>query len=204
MKVSDIFRQKLDDIQSRIPIKLNMEVPEDNFQKYLDNSNKPALDKSGVDHSNDLQRAKLSKSMSKAYIPFNKAELMNKINNSIEASANRYKLDPNLIRAVMKQESAFNPYSLSTTGAQGLMQLMPDTADALGVDDPWNIEKNIDGGSQYLKEQLDTFGDIRLALAAYNAGSNSVLKYKGIPPYDETRDYIVKVLKYLDEYSLLT
>jgi SpoVK/Ycf46/Vps4 family AAA+-type ATPase len=137
------------------------------------------------------------------YIPQENANsLMSVINRSIIKSAEKYEIDPNLIRAVIKQESNFNPYAISKAGAQGIMQLMPETALLLGVNDPWNVEANIDGGTRFLKTQLQTFnGDIRLALAAYNAGPNAVKKYNGIPPYSETQNYVEKVLEYYKKYT---
>jgi Transglycosylase SLT domain. len=131
-------------------------------------------------------------------------ELMPRINAAIEKYSARFNVDPLLVRAVMKQESNFQPFALSTAGAMGLMQLMPDTASGLGVKDPYNIEENIRGGVQYLSFQLQNFNnDLRLALAAYNAGPNAVRKYGGVPPYEETRNYVERVLKYYNMYKAL-
>ena len=112
---------------------------------------------------------------------------MPRIDAAIEAFSEQFNVDPLLIRAVMKQESSFQPFALSTSGAMGLMQLMPGTAEGLGVSDPYNIEENIRGGVQYLSYQLKAFdNDLKLALAAYNAGPNAV-KVRGIRPTNKPR-----------------
>lgn len=113
----------------------------------------------------------------------------------VERWASDRALDPKLVQAVMQVESGYNPKALSNKGAIGLMQLMPGTASELGVDDPWNPEGNVAGGTAYLRRLLDTFsGDLELALAAYNAGPGAVLRHAGVPPYAETRTYVRKIL----------
>lgn len=102
-------------------------------------------------------------------------------------------LDSRLAWAVAKVESNLNPRAVSSKGAMGVMQLMPHTARELGVKNPFDAEQSIAGGIRYLKQQLDRFGSVELALAAYNAGPDAVERYQGVPPYPETRDYIRKI-----------
>ena len=119
----------------------------------------------------------------------------------ISSCSREFGVDSSLVKAVIHAESGYNPNAVSPTGAQGLMQLMPKTAQGHKVADCLNPSDNIRGGVRYLKFLLDTFkGNASLALAAYNAGLNSVAKYGGIPPYQETQQYVAKVLSYRNNY----
>src|SRR6185436_1163677 len=118
----------------------------------------------------------------------------------IAEAATRYRLDPVLIKSVMQAESAFNAMAVSPVGALGLMQLMPAVAEELGAEDPMDPRQNIMAGSRHLRQLLNSHGgNVKLALASYNAGPGNVAKYRGIPPFRETRNYVKKVTALLAE-----
>ena len=115
---------------------------------------------------------------------------------AVSAASDRYRLDPDLLNSVIRAESGFNPHAVSRKGAQGLMQLMPETASKLGVPNAFDPGANVDGGTRYLRELLERYNfDLIKALAAYNAGSKRVEQYHGVPPYQETRHYVASIVR---------
>ena len=124
------------------------------------------------------------------------------INNLIEEYASKNNLDKDFVKSVVRHESGFNVEATSRCGAMGLMQLMPSTAEGLGVTNAYDAEQNIAGGTKYLKGLMDRFDNNKeLALAAYNAGPNAVKKYGGIPPYKETQNYVKNIMKTYNDYK---
>jgi soluble lytic murein transglycosylase len=127
-------------------------------------------------------------------------EYIEKYTEIIDQASDMFEVEPSLIKAVIKAESGFNHKAVSHKGAQGLMQLMPATADLLRVNDPFDPTENIFGGTRYLRKMLDRFGHMELAVAAYNAGPEAVASHNGIPPYQETRTFVRRVIKYYNGY----
>lgn len=171
----DITLQRINMIENQFQslMSFGVQKPDEDFQKILDTSieNKKTPDKISRNEIEDL----------------------------IEKYAQKNELDSDFVKAVIKQESGFNPNATSHCGAMGLMQLMPATAEGLGVVNAYDAEQNIEGGTKYLKGLMDRFDNNKsLALAAYNAGPNAVKKYGGIPPYAETQNYVKKVLASYD------
>ena len=121
---------------------------------------------------------------------------------AINRASKQFRVEPSLIKAVIRAESDFDHTAVSYKGAQGLMQLMPETASEMEVRDAFNPEENILGGTRYLSLMLDRFrNNLKMALAAYNAGPERVEEYRGIPPYPETQTFVERVLKYYDQYG---
>lgn len=204
IRVEDILQQKISEIQSRIPLKMRIDQTV-SFSSMLQNQEEKLANKTIQLDTSKRKYPLVSGSYEAEYPRFSAEEisaLMPRINEAIANASAQYGIDQSMIRAIIKQESSFQPLALSTSGAMGLMQLMPETAKWLSVTDPYNIEQNITGGTRYFTDQLKAFGgDYQLALAAYNAGPNTVKKYNGIPPISQTQNFVKKVLEY---YSLYT
>jgi soluble lytic murein transglycosylase-like protein len=127
------------------------------------------------------------------------------IESHIQEAATRYGISPGLIAAIIEAESDFNPRAVSRRGARGLMQLMPETAARLGVEDPFDPRENIEAGVRHLRSLMDQFGnDLPRVLAAYNAGEHAVVGHRGIPPYRETQRYVRRILRRLDRDDAVT
>jgi hypothetical protein len=124
---------------------------------------------------------------------FGRSERTSDIHTIVNDVSSEHGVDPLLVHAIIKQESAYNPYALSPKGAQGLMQLIPSTAQSYGVTNVYDQRQNVEGGVKFLKHLMSRFEDMRLVLAAYNAGENAVVQYRGIPPYEETQEYVYRV-----------
>jgi soluble lytic murein transglycosylase len=157
-------------------------------------------DENGVWHFTNIRSDVKYKLYIRSY-PNKGAEYIRDYEGIISQASERFKVDPFLIKAVIKAESDFNQNAVSHKGAQGLMQLMPGTAEDMKVVDPFNPEENIFGGTRYLSIMLSRFNnDMRLALAAYNAGPERVEDHRGIPPIAETKSFIEKVMQYYGRY----
>ena len=152
-------------------------------------------DKRGVLHFTNVAPPSSAVRRFKRPIPGKGIERLKAYSTKIEAVSRRYRLDPDLLKAVIMAESGCEPYAVSRKGAMGLMQIMPETATELGVHNPFDPHANIEGGAKYLRQLLDRFdGNLLLALASNNAGPSAVERYGGVPPYGETRRYIRRVL----------
>lgn len=167
------------------------------FYSYKDNN--------GVMHFSNIRSDVRFKPHSKAGSTVARSDsTLDGIHRTIERVSMKYSVDSRLVKAIVRAESSFDPYAVSYAGAKGLMQLMPQTAKELNVVNPFDPAQSIDGGVRYFKRLLKSFEyDVKLALAAYNAGRTTVLRYGGIPPYKQTRDYVKKVLRFYDEYKRL-
>jgi hypothetical protein len=161
------------------------------------------VDEDGVTHLANVPTEKYNFVLKEGWVGFQLGADFEKYDPAIWKAAERYGVDYALVKAVIKAESNFDPLAISRAGARGLMQLMPGTANALGVNNSFEPEENIEGGVRYLRYLLDLFkGNLHLALAGYNAGENAVFRHNGIPPYGETKTYIQRVLRYFQDYSI--
>ncbi len=176
---------------------LGLILPSSPFEIY-----KYSEDKDGVVYLSNTPDAKKNLELEGEWVQFPLGPGFEKYDQVIRKVAERYNVDRALVKAVIKVESNFNPTAVSRAGAKGLMQLMPETASALGVNDSFNPEENIRGGARHLRYLLDLFkGDLQMALAGYNAGENMVSLYNGIPPCKETQTYVQRVLRHFKHYS---
>lgn len=162
-------------------------------------------DEDGVVHfsnrPSDSRYLKLAPSETDGRLEFTAGSVVpSDIDRMIRLAAHESQVQPALVKAVIKAESNFDPQAVSRRGAKGLMQLMPKTARAMGVHDPLHPGQNVRGGARYLRTMLDRYGDLRLAVAAYNAGPRAVDRFGGVPPYRETRAYVDRVLTYYRAY----
>lgn len=165
-------------------------VPTTTKYKWMMSERKPKA-------SNPTESASYKKTTYSTKIPTN-----SKYEDIIYNAAERYGIDPKLVKAIVKAESDFDSSAVSIAGARGLMQLMPETARIMGVRDIHDPEDNVEGGIKYLSKLLKMFDwKIPLAVAAYNAGENAVLKYGTIPPYSETQTYVKRVMYYYGKYK---
>jgi len=134
-----------------------------------------------------LVRAVMVKTTAKTVVASSPGKL---VTEAVDAAAKEHSVDPLLVHSVIRAESNYNPLAVSPKGAQGLMQLMPATARRFGVSNSYNLTQNIQGGVRYLRYLLDLFQDERLAVAAYNAGEQAVIRFGGVPPFAETQNYV--------------
>jgi soluble lytic murein transglycosylase-like protein len=153
-------------------------------------SSGPAIDVAAFDGFVEAANARSNDAASPAVARTPRGE----IERLVKLSAAEYGVDPALIEAIIERESAFDSNAISGAGARGLMQLMPQTAAGLGVTDSYDAAQNVAGGTRYLRSLLDRFGNVELAVAAYNAGPEAVRRYGGVPPYEETKSYVRNVM----------
>lgn len=157
-------------------------VGQPSFEEMMEQASMQQLDLGNARGTNDFSAGNFANS-----------RMTSELEQKIALESKKNGIDPNLVKAVIQTESNFNSKAVSPKGAMGLMQLMPPTAKMLGVEDPLDPMENIEGGTKFLGDMLNQFQDRKLALAAYNAGPGAVKKYKGVPPYAETKNYVSKI-----------
>lgn len=198
--VNSLIESKLNEIESRLPLNISLTKKDNTFQEMLNSlmEEKP-ISTYDADYKKPLNSTNLLQNFNIKNDGKNNSASINDIKNYILEASKKYGVSPNLIDSVIKAESDYEQYTVSKTGAMGLMQLMPSTAAYLGIDNPFDAKKNIDGGTKLLSELISKYNNVKLALAAYNAGEAAVDKYNGIPPYNETINYVNKILKDLEK-----
>jgi len=160
------------------------------------------VDEDGVAYFTNLPNKRYNLVLKEGWVRFRLGANFDQYDPVIRDASKRYGVDYALVKAVIKAESNFDPMAISRAGAKGLMQLMPGTAKALGVNDSFHPANNIEGGVRHLRYLLDLFdGNLQFVLAAYNAGEEVVFRYRGLPPYQETQTYVERVLRYFQSYS---
>ncbi len=193
------IRQRIAEIQQQIGMSPN--VPGMDFSSRLQEEMEKAKHaaeavrpSNGTEPAGSLKSAPSSEASAVSGAGTTLSEHADSLAFFMDQAAKKYNVDSRLVSAVAEVESNNDPTAISSAGAIGVMQLMPDTAAALGVN-PYDAKENIEGGAKYLRQMLDSFGgDVRKAVAAYNAGPQAVRDYNGVPPYRETQDYVSKVL----------
>ncbi len=188
------IQRRIAEIQRRFAIPVGRQ-----FNEYLAQSIKSNQQAKTLDSDDSItsgataqsERSNQTTALHSGYRQYPSAQ----IDNFIKQAASKYGVDAKLVSAIAEVESNYHSDAVSNVGAVGVMQLMPSTAASLGVHNPYDAKENIEGGTKYIKQLLGDFnGDVSKAVAAYNAGPAAVKKYKGIPPYAETRNYVTKVL----------